>query len=156
MGQNPSPNRTGKSSSGLKASRERADEDANRNLPRNATTKLRDKPSNGERSEIMSKPGGDASPSLCREAVVEYFPEICPDYLMVVGQDHGWNSQKIITILVDQLDAGRPYPRRARPVKRKRHDENYHDGIGYVNRDIPGHRREALHDGYLVTYRKTA
>ena len=104
----------------------------------------------------MDKLDGDASPSLCREAVLEYFPDICPDYLVRVGQDHGWKPQIIITILVDQLDAGMPYPTRSRAMKRKRRDENYHDGIGYVNRDIPGHRQEALHDGYLANYRKTA
>ena len=160
MGHHRSPNRTGKSCSGLEASRERTDADPdpdpNRNLPGNTTTNPQNTLRNGEKLEIMSKSDSDASPSLCQEAVLEYFPNICPDYLMVVGRENGWDAQKVITTLVDQLDAGNPYPKRARRMKRKRDDANYYEGIGYVNRDIPGHREEAVHDGYLVTYRKTA
>lgn len=48
------------------------------------------------------------------------FPDICPDYLKAQVVENQWDSQSIITRLLDDLEKDKPYPKRPVSLKRKR------------------------------------
>lgn len=74
-------------------------------------TVLRSSLGPGAQNEGMSK---------CEEDVLNCFPDICPDYLKAQAAEHHWDSQNIITNLLDGLEKGEPYPKRPVSLKRKR------------------------------------
>jgi TRIAD3 protein (E3 ubiquitin-protein ligase RNF216) len=58
--------------------------------------------------------------SKCEEDVLSCFPDICPDHLKIQAAEHQWESQNIITRLLDDLENDKPYPKRPALLKRKR------------------------------------
>lgn len=59
----------------------------------------------------------------CEAAVLDCFPDICPEFLRSQAPDHGWDAQRIITHLLDEQEKGQSYPKRSNPLKRKRPEE---------------------------------
>lgn len=72
---------------------------------------LRSKSDPGAQNERLSR---------CEEAVLNCFPDICPEYLKRQAAKHECDSQRLITELLDDLEKGEPYPKRPNPLKRKR------------------------------------
>lgn len=66
----------------------------------------------------------DANDALVQK-VHEVFPDICPIYLDRVTAVYGYNANSIISFIMDQEEAGRPYQRepQKKPRKRKRDAE---------------------------------
>ncbi|SPQ25453.1 a2e277b0-81af-4a53-a16e-2c799d662269 [Thermothielavioides terrestris] len=62
--------------------------------------------------------------STCEEAVLNCFPDICPEYLKAEAAKHSWDSFRVITSILDEQEKGRPYPKRSNARKRKRSDED--------------------------------
>lgn len=58
--------------------------------------------------------------STWETAVLNCFPDICPDYLNTQGPEHACDPQRIITHLLDEQEQGRSYPKRSNSLKRKR------------------------------------
>jgi hypothetical protein len=58
----------------------------------------------------------------CESAVRAVFPDICPDFLRTKVKEHECNSEVIVASIVDDMDNGRPYPKR-KLLKRKRESE---------------------------------
>ncbi|KAL8298233.1 hypothetical protein RB597_006878 [Gaeumannomyces tritici] len=57
----------------------------------------------------------------CADAVISVFPDICPNYLDSITKEKDFNSEVVISHILDQLDDGKSYPRRAKAnLKRKR------------------------------------
>ncbi|KAK3294290.1 uncharacterized protein B0H64DRAFT_183856 [Chaetomium fimeti] len=56
----------------------------------------------------------------CEKDVLSCFPDICPDYLRSQAAEHQWDSQGLITRLLDDLEKDQPYPKRPTVLKRKR------------------------------------
>jgi E3 ubiquitin-protein ligase RNF216 len=61
-------------------------------------------------------------------AVLNCFPDICPDFLKTHGPDHAWDPQRIITHLLDEQEKGHSYPKRPNQRKRKRPTEDEEKG----------------------------
>ncbi|KAK3389363.1 hypothetical protein B0H63DRAFT_98036 [Podospora didyma] len=57
---------------------------------------------------------------MTREAVLEWLPEICPDYLTQILAQHNGDHQQTLTHVLDLQDKGVAYPRRGNLLKRKR------------------------------------
>jgi hypothetical protein len=55
----------------------------------------------------------------CIKAVTAMFPDICPAYLLKTCSEWASNAESVITHIVDQLEAGIPYPKQPRGTKRK-------------------------------------
>lgn len=71
-----------------------------------------------------SRPGSEPEgPSKCEETVLSCFPDICRDFLRKTAIGHEWDSQRLITHLLDEQEKGRSYPRRPTPLKRKRPEQ---------------------------------
>ncbi|KAK5987997.1 E3 ubiquitin-protein ligase-like protein [Cladobotryum mycophilum] len=60
----------------------------------------------------------------CIRNVTSVFPDICPDYLRNLASKHGFDAPTVISIIVDQEEDRKPYPRRVKnnALKRKRDD----------------------------------
>lgn len=58
----------------------------------------------------------------CQLAVLSCFPDMCPEYLTKVAASFNWDSEQIITSILDQQEKGRPYPTQQNTSKRKRAD----------------------------------
>ncbi|KAI0401277.1 hypothetical protein F4802DRAFT_609555 [Xylaria palmicola] len=46
----------------------------------------------------------------CKNDVMFVFPDICPDYLMGLAQQHGFQIETIISIILDKQEKGESYP----------------------------------------------
>ncbi|KAL2132450.1 hypothetical protein VTI74DRAFT_3787 [Chaetomium olivicolor] len=77
------------------------------------------------RSDLGSGSTGELSE--CEKDVLDCFPDICPEHLKKLASIHGGDSQRIIHLLLDELDMNRPYPKRQRLLKRKRPQEEPED-----------------------------
>ncbi|KAI2467164.1 hypothetical protein F4781DRAFT_324895 [Annulohypoxylon bovei var. microspora] len=78
------------------------------------------------------KPPHDAR-TLCKDNVRAVFPDICPDYLEKLANEHNNNSAAIIGMILDSQEKGEMYPARPHenPLKRKRSQvDNSDDGSG--------------------------
>ncbi len=68
----------------------------------------------------------------CLEHVTALFPDICPDYLALTAEQEDHDPQRTITHILDMQESGAPYPKRPRPVlKRKRRDSNEEEDGGF-------------------------
>lgn len=61
-------------------------------------------------------------------AVLNCFPDICPEFLKTQGPDHAGDPQRIITHLLDEQEKGHSYPKRSNLLKRKRPEEDEEKG----------------------------
>jgi len=67
----------------------------------------------------------DHEPDAGWEALVlACFPDICPDFLARLGEEHGRDPHRVTTHLLDEQEQGRPYLRKAAAVKRKRDESD--------------------------------
>lgn len=57
--------------------------------------------------------------SASTSTVITLFPDICPDYLKEKSEELAYDHQSIVGHILDQVDSGIPYPKRA-GLKRKR------------------------------------
>lgn len=58
----------------------------------------------------------------CQEAVLNCFPDMCPEYLIILARDWNWDYEQIITSVLDQQEKGQSYPTQPNTSKRKRAD----------------------------------
>ena len=58
--------------------------------------------------------------AACREAILKVFPNMCPDHLSMLGGRFDWNDGQIVSYVLDEQEADRPYPKWDRHRKRKR------------------------------------
>ncbi|KAK0641699.1 ring finger protein [Cercophora newfieldiana] len=58
----------------------------------------------------------------CEEAVLAVFPDMCLQHLKQLGTQYSMDHEQIILHVIDQQDAGRPYPTWEKTAKRKRPD----------------------------------
>jgi len=58
----------------------------------------------------------------CQEAVLNCFPDMCPEHLMKLAVEFGWNHERVIGHVLDQQDTGQPYPKWEKLAKRKWQD----------------------------------
>lgn len=78
----------------------------------------------GRYQEKMNPPA-QYDHKACVMRVAAVFPGIAPDFLRQVSLRYGYDARATIDHIVDQLDAGYPYPRRQQNAnKRKRCDES--------------------------------
>ncbi|KAL1888839.1 hypothetical protein Sste5346_009317 [Sporothrix stenoceras] len=70
--------------------------------------------------------------SACTMAVLAILPDICPIYLQETGESLAYDYESVISHILDKVDAGTPYPRRA-DLKRKRQMSSAADGGDAVN-----------------------
>lgn len=87
----------------------------------------------------------------CREQVMAVFPDICPDHLEILALNHGYDPHALIPYILDQVDNGKPFPKRQRiSLKRKREDEeeDVADRLGKAFSD-PDRRGEQKHHAYV-------
>lgn len=75
------------------------------------------------RSESRDGPKA-GNPESCWEAVLSCFPDICPDYVMPLAAEYQWDSARLVSYILDEQENGRPYPKKQKPAKRKRPDED--------------------------------
>ncbi|KLU82613.1 hypothetical protein MAPG_01685 [Magnaporthiopsis poae ATCC 64411] len=65
------------------------------------------------------------SQQACAVAIVAVFPDICPDYLDSITKEKSFDSEAVISHILDQLDDGQSYPRRPKAcLKRKRETDD--------------------------------
>jgi TRIAD3 protein (E3 ubiquitin-protein ligase RNF216) len=62
--------------------------------------------------------------SRCEQAVLSCFPDICREYLKTEAAKHGWDSQRVISHILDEQETGRPTPKQPNPLKRKRPEKD--------------------------------
>ncbi|VBB84173.1 Putative E3 ubiquitin-protein ligase [Podospora comata] len=69
---------------------------------------------------------GNVDPELsteaCIEAALNFFPDICPDYLRKTVESQKWTAQGIVGHILDQQESGKKYPKRVKSLKRKWED----------------------------------
>lgn len=65
----------------------------------------------------------DEQPPSCDESVLHCFPDICPKFLQSQTLKHEGRSHDVISDILDELEKGRPYPKRLNRLKRKRPEE---------------------------------
>ena len=58
----------------------------------------------------------------CQDAVLNCFPDMCPEYLMRIATQLEWDHEEVIIHVLDRQENGSPYPTRTKPSKRKRPD----------------------------------
>ncbi|KAI0482209.1 hypothetical protein GGR56DRAFT_619038 [Xylariaceae sp. FL0804] len=60
--------------------------------------------------------------AACKDSILRLFPDICPDYLAEVASRHAYQADTIISLILDQQEEGKHYPKSAlgNPLKRKR------------------------------------
>ena len=59
-------------------------------------------------------------------AVLAVFPNMCPHHLHILGLQHDWHADNIVSAVLDQVAIGEMYPTRPQdnPLKRKREDSD--------------------------------
>lgn len=111
-------------------------------------------------SEQSDIPG--ESQQACADAIVAVFPDICPDYLDSITKEKSFNSEAVISHILDQLDDGQPYPRRPKAcLKRKREagDDEVDEGEEVLlSKRFSGedHRRQCESKAALPMYLTTS
>ncbi|KAK4098303.1 hypothetical protein N658DRAFT_432311, partial [Parathielavia hyrcaniae] len=68
--------------------------------------------------------GHSESLSRCEQAVLACFPDICLEFLKSEAAKHDWDSQRLISHLLDEQEQGRQYPKQSSPLKRKRPEKD--------------------------------
>ncbi|KAK4126441.1 hypothetical protein N657DRAFT_543963, partial [Parathielavia appendiculata] len=72
----------------------------------------------------LPRAGHDDALSKCEEAVLACFPDICLKFLNSEAAKHDWDSQHLISHLLDEQEQGRQYPKQSSPLKRKRPEKD--------------------------------
>ncbi|KAH8912926.1 hypothetical protein BR93DRAFT_871254 [Coniochaeta sp. PMI_546] len=63
--------------------------------------------------------------TVCREAVLKIFPDICPNYVETLAIQNAYDHEALITAILDQFERGKAVPKRQRlSLKRKRGPED--------------------------------
>ena len=90
-----------------------------------------------------------ATKADCVAQVVAMFPDICGDYLAETAAALGYDALSVSTHIVDQSEAGKPYPKRPK-LKRKREDPEPQDPVSEALRKYgkPEEREELKSDAY--------
>ncbi|KAJ8121135.1 hypothetical protein ONZ43_g2336 [Nemania bipapillata] len=78
----------------------------------------------------------------CKNAVLFVFPDICPDYLAQLSLQHHYQSQRVISAILDNQDKGVNYPTKPGPVSRSRKRKRSRSGEG----EGPGHHLDHSSD----------
>jgi len=80
--------------------------------------------------QMLPAPGSDApqdseddKQTACENAVINCFPDICPDYLKTAVAEHQGDPEQLINHILEKVDEGTPYPKRLNTLKRKRSEE---------------------------------
>lgn len=69
-----------------------------------------------------------ANQRACALQVANLFPDISPQHLQETAVSLGYDAAAVINFIADELEAGRPYPKKTSgPGKRKRANENEDD-----------------------------
>lgn len=91
----------------------------NINRPENDNNAVREMPP-------VRRSQGNVDPELsteaCMEAALNFFPDICPDYLRKTVESQKWTAQGIVSHILDQQESGKKYPKRVKSLKRKWED----------------------------------
>ncbi|KAK0702032.1 hypothetical protein B0T26DRAFT_744932 [Lasiosphaeria miniovina] len=66
----------------------------------------------------------------CESAVLSCFPDMCPDHLKELAAQYQWEHAQLITAVLDSMERGISYPKRAKLLKRKRNVEEKKDDSG--------------------------
>ncbi|KAK3898961.1 hypothetical protein C8A05DRAFT_18530 [Staphylotrichum tortipilum] len=108
-------------------------------------------------SDPAAEPHDEPDPGW-EALVLTCFPDICPDFLAKLGDEHGRDPHRITTHLLDELEKDRPYPRRPPIAKRKRDEAD--DGGEDAERRRKLERRDPEfaneNRDYVRVYTKTA
>ncbi|KAL7628999.1 hypothetical protein AAE478_000517 [Parahypoxylon ruwenzoriense] len=82
----------------------------------------------------------DAEKNSCKSSILAVFPDICSEYLDRVTSEYTYNTDTIITVILDNLENGKQYPVRSRenPRKRKREDQDGDQDNGQEEDDEGG------------------
>ncbi|KAK3352701.1 hypothetical protein B0T25DRAFT_454088 [Lasiosphaeria hispida] len=103
--------------------------------------------SHSSQAEPSGLAGGDRA--ACQQAVMSFFPDICPQHFAKVAADFQWCPEQIITHVLDQQEQGIAYPKRGSVLKRKRPDTEV-DGeekkVDHLNHPI------GRDSGFIKTY----
>lgn len=97
-----------------------------------------------------NKPETDTK-TECRQAVLNIFPDICPQYLEDLAVQHAYNHETLLSAILDQVEGGKPFPKRAN-LKRKRESEDVGDRLCDLRKkyDNPEWRQEKKSKGYVT------
>lgn len=93
----------------------------------------------------------------CENAVLSCFPDMCPDHLNELAAQYQWGHAQLITAVLDSLEKGISYPKRAKSLKRKRDVEEKKDDSGDAEKRFENRAPGDLinHDfNYQSLYRK--
>ncbi|KAK1755594.1 Rad4 transglutaminase-like domain-containing protein [Echria macrotheca] len=89
-----------------------------------------------------------------KEAVLKCFPNICPEYLLQVATRLEFDSETIITHILDEQERGVHYPVQPNPVKRKRKREETPEEPNEPDKNDA--RLLNKNDPFTVQYRQAA
>ena len=100
---------------------------------------------------------------MCREAVLNCFPDMCHEYLVDTLAQFKNDHQQVITHVLDKQEKGEPYPRQPKSLKRKREDKGASEddaGLEDIRKafEEPDPDRRPMNRGplYMRQYSKTA